>query len=430
MSNVVLGVAGGIAAYKACEVLRRLRASEHEVRVVPTEAALSFVGTTTWEALSGQPVFTDVWTEAEHVPHVAIGQRADLVVIAPATADLLARAAAGRADDLLTNVLLTASCPVLMCPAMHTEMWEHAATRASVATLRSRGVVVLDPARGRLTGADSGPGRLPEAAEIADVGALLLAEPALARAASRQDLQGRSVLVSAGGTREHLDPVRFLGNSSSGLMGIALARAARLRGAQVSLVLAHVEHPPPSGVDVVMVRSARELHEAMTRLAPEFDAVIMAAAVADYAPASVSPGKLSKQSTDGLALELVQTTDVLAGLVESRRPGQLIVGFAAETAEDETELLALGRAKLARKGCDLLVVNDVRGGALFGSQDTAVYVLDAAEPARPVSHHGSKAVVAQHIVSELETLWISAADRQDWGGSNPPSWTASARHAQ
>lgn len=413
MSNVVLGVAGGIAAYKACEVLRRFRAAGHDVRVVPTEAALSFVGATTWAALSGQPVPTDVWSEDHLVPHVAIGQRADLVVIAPATADLLARAAAGRADDLLTNVLLTASCPVLMCPAMHTEMWEHAATQASVATLRSRGVVVLDPAEGRLTGADSGPGRLPEPDEIASVGSLLLDDPGLTHAASRQDLAGRSVLISAGGTREHLDPVRFIGNSSSGLMGIALARAARLRGAQVCLVLAHVKHPPPSGVDVVTVGSALELHQAMGSRAPAFDAVIMAAAVADYAPASVSAVKLSKRSVDGLTLELEQTTDVLAALVEQRTPRQVIVGFAAETAADETELVTLGRVKLARKGCDLLVVNDVRGGSLFGASETAVHILGSAAPDQSVSHTGTKAAVAHHIMDEVETRLISAVDRQD-----------------
>ena len=419
MSNVVLGVAGGIAAYKACEILRRLREAGHAVRVVPTEAALSFVGATTWEALSGQPVSTQVWDEAHEVPHVALGQRADLVLVAPATADLLSRAAHGRADDLLTNVLLTATCPVLMCPAMHTEMWRHPATQASVSTLRSRGVVVLDPAEGRLTGSDSGPGRLPEPAEILDVGLLLLNEPALRRGAAEQDLQGRSVLISAGGTQEHLDPVRFVGNSSSGLMGIALARAARLRGARVTLVLAHVEHPPPSGVEVVTVGSAAELHQAMTARAPGFDAVIMAAAVADYAPATTSAAKLSKQSTAGLTLELEQTVDVLADLVANRRGNGLIVGFAAETAGDQTELVRLGRAKLARKGCDLLVVNDVQGGALFGSAMTAVHIIEAQDPADttepdgPVSCQGTKAAVAHQILSEVETRLNNAADKQD-----------------
>jgi phosphopantothenoylcysteine decarboxylase / phosphopantothenate---cysteine ligase len=349
MSRVVLGVAGGIAAYKAVELLRRLTESGHDVSVVPTRAALEFVGAPTWSALSGKPVRTDVWTDVHEVPHVRIGQEADLVVVAPATADLLARAAHGLADDLLTNVLLTARCPVVLAPAMHTEMWEHPATQANVATLRSRGTTVLEPAVGRLTGKDSGKGRLPEPAELYDVcvGAL---------AGRPQDLAGRRVVVSAGGTREHLDPVRFLGNRSSGKQGYALARTAAARGAEVVLV-SSAALPDPAGVTVRRVTSALELHDAVLAEGKAADAVVMAAAVADYRPVERSATKRKK--TETLTIELVQNPDVLADLVTQRRPGQVLVGFAAETGDADGDVLAHGRAKLARKGCDLLVVNEV-----------------------------------------------------------------------
>ena len=347
--RVVLGVAGGIAAYKAVELLRRLTESGHDVTVVPTAAALQFVGAPTWSALSGKPVAQDVWQDVHEVPHVRLGQSADLVVVAPATADLLARAAHGLADDLLTNVLLTARCPVLLAPAMHTEMWEHPATQANVATLRGRGVQVLEPAVGRLTGKDSGKGRLPEPAEIF--------EAALrARSPRPQDLAGRRVVVSAGGTREHLDPVRFLGNRSSGKQGYALARAAVERGAEVVLV-STVTLPAPAGVRVVPVTSALELHDAVLDEAAHADAVVMAAAVADYRPVERLATKRKK--TDTLTVELVQNPDVLLELGRRRRPGQVLVGFAAETGDAEGDVLAHGRAKLARKGCDLLVVNEV-----------------------------------------------------------------------
>ena len=396
MSRIVLGVAGGIAAYKACELLRRLLAEGHEVTVVPTESALSFVGRTTWEALSGRPVHTSVWADAEQVPHVKLGQQADLVVVAPATADLIARAATGRADDLLTNVLLTAHCPVLLAPAMHTEMWLHAATRANVATLRSRGVVVLDPDSGRLTGPDSGPGRLPDPAELAAAVATVLAEPGQATRWAAQDLAGLRVLVSAGGTREHLDPVRFLGNSSSGLMGWALARAARLRGASVQLVAANVERPAPPGVAVQQVTSTADLAAAMTTGAADADLVVMAAAPADFTPASASGSKIKKTGDEGLQLELVQTVDVLAGLVAARTdPRQVLVGFAAETPTGGQSLLDLGRAKLARKGCDLLVLNEVGHGLVFGQPDSEITVLGVDEVTGPVA--GSKDTLA-HVV--------------------------------
>jgi phosphopantothenoylcysteine decarboxylase / phosphopantothenate---cysteine ligase len=366
--QVILGVSAGIAAYKACELLRRLTESGHRVRVIPTPDALRFVGEPTWAALSGQPVTTDVWTGVDEVPHVRLGQSADLVVVAPATADLLARAAAGRADDLLTATLLAARCPVLYAPAMHTEMWEHPATRANVALLRERGAVVLDPARGRLTGADSGPGRLPEPAEIFAAAARLLARGA---AGLGLDLAGRRVVVSAGGTREELDPVRFLGNWSSGRQGYAFAETAVARGAAVTLVAANVSLPDPAGSQVIRVTSARQLHEAMLAESATADAVVMAAAVADFRPADRQPAKIKKDGSAPAPIELVQNPDILAELSARRPPGQLVVGFAAETRLD----LAESQAKLARKGCDFLVVNRVGDGLAFGTPDNEAVVL-------------------------------------------------------
>jgi phosphopantothenoylcysteine decarboxylase / phosphopantothenate---cysteine ligase len=349
--SVVLGVAGGIAAYKAVELLRHLTETGHDVRVVPTASALRFVGAPTWSALSGHAVATSVWDDVHEVPHVRLGQAADLVVVAPATADLLARAAHGLADDLLSSTLLTARCPVVLAPAMHTEMWEHPATQDNVALLRSRGVVVLEPAVGRLTGADSGKGRLPEPEEIAAV-----CRSVLGRGGAAPDLSGRTVVVSAGGTREHLDPVRYLGNRSSGRQGHALARAAVARGARVVLVTAS-GLPDVAGADVVRVSSAVELHDAVLAAAAGADAVVMAAAVADYRPAERLATKRKKTQT--LTVELVQNPDVLRALADRRRSGQVLVGFAAETGDADGSVLDHGRTKLARKGCDLLVVNEV-----------------------------------------------------------------------
>jgi phosphopantothenoylcysteine decarboxylase / phosphopantothenate---cysteine ligase len=374
--QVILGVSAGIAAYKACELLRRLTESGHRVRVIPTPDALRFVGEPTWAALSGQPVTTDVWTGVDEVPHVRLGQSADLVVVAPATADLLARAATGRADDLLTATLLTARCPVLYAPAMHTEMWDHPATQANVAVLRERGALVLDPARGRLTGADSGAGRLPEPAEIFSAAVRLLARGS---AGLTQDLAGRTVVVSAGGTREELDPVRFLGNWSSGRQGYAFAETAAARGAKVTVVAANVSLPDPAGSRVVRVTSARQLREAMLAeaLAAEgggADAVVMAAAVADFRPATRQDAKIKKDAAADdvpAPIELVRNPDILAELSARRAPGQVVVGFAAETELD----LDGSRAKLARKGCDLLVVNRVGGGLAFGTPDNEAIVL-------------------------------------------------------
>jgi phosphopantothenoylcysteine decarboxylase/phosphopantothenate--cysteine ligase len=391
--RVLLGVAGGIAAYKACELLRRLTESGHAVRVLPTDSALRFVGAATFEALSGQPVHTGVFEDVPAVPHVALGKEADLVVVAPATADLLARAAHGRADDLLTAALLTARCPVLFAPAMHTEMWEHPATRENVALLRSRGAVVLEPAAGRLTGTDTGPGRLPEPDEIADLARLLLERAdALPR-----DLEGRRVVVSAGGTREALDPVRFLGNRSSGRQGYALARVAVQRGAAVTLVAAHTaELGDPAAVDVVRVGSAAQLREAVLAAAKAADAVVMSAAVADFRPVTLVTHKIKKGSADPEPLALTTNPDILAELVAGREPGQVVVGFAAETGDATGDALAHGRVKLARKGCDLLVVNAVGDGRAFEVPDNAGWLLgaDGLEAELPA---GSKALLASRV---------------------------------
>jgi phosphopantothenoylcysteine decarboxylase/phosphopantothenate--cysteine ligase len=377
----VLGVAGGIAAYKAVELLRALTESGHDVTVVPTSSALKFVGAPTWAALSHHPVVDDVWTHPEDVPHVRLGREADLIVVAPATADLIARATHGRADDLLTNTLLTARCPVLFAPAMHTEMWQHPATVDNVATLRRRGVTVLEPAIGRLTGADTGPGRLPDPAEIAQLAELLLHRGA----ALPPDLVGVRVLISAGGTREPLDPVRFLGNASSGRQGYALASVAAARGATVKVVAANVELPDPAGTEVIRVSSAAELREALLKAADDADVIVMSAAVADFRPSDVVGHKIKKGDTDPPPIVLTRNPDILAELVHNRGAGRpagpaampVIVGFAAETGDDTGDVLAHGRAKLARKGCDLLVVNAVGVGLAFGQPDNAATILGA-----------------------------------------------------
>ncbi|WP_335935762.1 bifunctional phosphopantothenoylcysteine decarboxylase/phosphopantothenate--cysteine ligase CoaBC [Streptomyces sp. PTD5-9] len=394
--KVVLGVSGGIAAYKACELLRRLTESGHDVRVVPTGSALKFVGEATWSALSGHPVATEVWDDVHEVPHVRIGQGADLVVVAPATADTLARAAHGLADDLLTNTLLTARCPVVFAPAMHTEMWEHPATRENVATLRRRGAVVVEPAVGRLTGADTGKGRLPDPGEIFEV-----CRRVLARGPVGPDLAGRHVVISAGGTREPLDPVRYLGNRSSGKQGYALARTAVARGARVTLVEANTQLPDPAGADVVHVGTAVQLREAVLKAAADADAVVMAAAVADFRPAAYATGKIKKKDGEEPApVALVRNPDILAEVAAERaRPGQIVVGFAAET----DDVLAHGREKLRRKGCDLLVVNEVGERRTFGSEDNEAVVLAADGTETPVPH-GPKEALA-------DTVWDLVSPR-------------------
>jgi phosphopantothenoylcysteine decarboxylase/phosphopantothenate--cysteine ligase len=367
-ARVVLGVGAGIAAYKSCELLRLLTESGHRVRVVPTPDALRFVGEATWAALSGEPVTTDAWTNVAEVPHVRIGQSADLVIVAPATADLLARAATGMAGDLLTATLLTARCPVLYAPAMHTEMWVHPATQANVTLLRSRGATVLEPAVGRLTGADSGAGRLPEPADIFAVATRLLT-------GTRQDLAGRRVVVSAGGTREEIDPVRFIGNWSTGTQGYALARTAVARGAEVTVVAANVALPDPAGAKVTRVISARDMRDAVLAAADGADAVVMAAAVADYRPQARSAAKIKKDGQPPEPLRLTENPDILAELAAHRagRRHQVLVGFAAETDTSADPAWA----KLARKGCDLLVVNPVGGGLGFGTPDNEAVVFGA-----------------------------------------------------
>ncbi|OBG97570.1 phosphopantothenate synthase [Mycobacterium sp. E3251] len=403
--KVVVGVSGGIAAYKACTVVRQLSEAGHLVRVIPTESALRFVGAATFEALSGQPVHTGVFENVPEVPHVQLGQKADLVLVAPATADLLARAVHGRADDLLTATLLTARCPVLFAPAMHTEMWLHPATVDNVATLRRRGAVVLEPAFGRLTGADSGSGRLPEAEEITTLAQLLLER----HDALPYDLAGCKVLVTAGGTREPIDPVRFIGNRSSGKQGYAVARVAAQRGAEVTLIAGHTAGLiDPAGVEVVHVSSAEQLGDAVAKHAPAADVLVMAAAVADFRPAQVSAAKIKKGDEGPPAIELVRNDDVLAGAVRARANGELpnmraIVGFAAETGDANGDVLFHARAKLRRKGCDLLVVNAVGDGRAFEVDSNDGWLL-ASDGTESALQHGSKTLMASRIVDAIATF--------------------------
>lgn len=402
--RIVLGVGGGIAAYKVASLLRLFTEAGHDVTVIPTEASTRFIGTATWEALSGNPVSNSVFDDVHLVNHVRLGHEADLVVVAPATADLLAKAASGQAGDLLTNTLLMAHGPVLFAPAMHTEMWQHAATRANVETLRGRGVAVLEPASGRLTGADSGPGRLPEPQAIFDA--------AMALVQGQSDYQlplaGRTVTISAGGTREPLDPVRFLGNRSSGKQGVALAVAARNAGATVRLLAAHMDVPPPAGVEVVGVETALELREAALAAAAGSDVVIMSAAVADFRPADVSDTKIKKRDdTADPVITLVRNPDILQELVEQRNAGaaasgQLIVGFAAETGDSQGDVLAYAEAKLHRKGCDLLVVNHVGTDKVFGQDSNSVVILSRSG-SEPQEASGTKTEVSEAIITRISS---------------------------
>ncbi|MGC0142547.1 bifunctional phosphopantothenoylcysteine decarboxylase/phosphopantothenate--cysteine ligase CoaBC [Pseudactinotalea sp. Z1732] len=421
--RIILGVSGGIAAYKAVLALRLLTEAGHQVRVIPTEAALAFVGRPTWEALSHQPVTTSVFDGTDTVDHVRLGREADLVIVAPATADLLARAATGRADDLLTATLLTVHCPVLIAPAMHTEMWHHPATRDNVATLRRHGAHVLDPDSGRLTGADTGPGRLPEPAVIVAAALALVHRDETPGAADPQavapsaPLAGCTVAISAGGTREPLDPVRFLGNRSSGRQGLALARLAADRGATVHLAAANVEAAlladlPPQ-VRIEQVETTAELQAAMTTAAANAHAVIMAAAVADFRPASTVEAKIKTHDAEGNrrqtpAIELVANPDILAALVASRPPGQVVVGFAAETGADSAEVLEHGRAKARRKGADLLAVNRVGAGAGFGDVPNEVVILDS-DGGEIGRAGGTKTEVAAGILDAIAARLGSAA---------------------
>ncbi|ALA67361.1 bifunctional phosphopantothenoylcysteine decarboxylase/phosphopantothenate--cysteine ligase CoaBC [Corynebacterium lactis] len=402
--KVVVGVAGGIAAYKAAHVVRRFKELGHDVRVVPTESALNFVGAATFEALSGHPVSTTVFDAVDEVQHVRIGQEADLIVVVPATADFMARAAQGRADDLLSATLLVATCPVVLAPAMHTEMWHHPATRDNVATLRRRGTIVLDPAHGRLTGKDTGPGRLPEPEQVVDLALAVAANPAH----FRRDLEGARVLITAGGTQEAIDPVRFIGNHSSGRQGFALAEMAAQRGAEVTVIAGITDAlPNPLGAEVVNVVSARDMAAAVERHAGQADICIFAAAVADFRPSQVADSKMKKgKSDDALSrIDLVENPDILATTVKRRASGELaagttLVGFAAETGDADSSALELARQKIVRKGCDLLMCNDVSGGRTFGSTDNVGWILSKGgeETVVPL---GSKFAVAGAILDAV-----------------------------
>ncbi|MFT4030016.1 MAG: bifunctional phosphopantothenoylcysteine decarboxylase/phosphopantothenate--cysteine ligase CoaBC [Protaetiibacter sp.] len=368
--RIVVGVTGGIAAYKAVGVVREFVLRGHEVHVVATDAALRFVGRPTLEAISRNPVETELFDGVAEVRHVALGQSADLVVVAPATANTLAKLAAGLADELLGTTILASTAPLVVAPAMHTEMWQNAATRDNVATLRRRGVHLVGPASGQLTGADSGPGRMAEPADIVDA-ALAALRP--------RDLAGRRIVVTAGGTREPLDPVRFLGNRSSGRQGVAIAEAARDRGAEVVLVAAHLEVAAPGGVELREAGTAGELRVATLAAAADADAVVMAAAVADFRPETVAASKIKKdQQGDSLSLRLVRNPDILAELSATAVTGTVVIGFAAETESDDEALLALGRAKAARKGCDYLVVNRVGWHEGFSSESNTVVIVSKA----------------------------------------------------
>ncbi|MDV2976067.1 UNVERIFIED_CONTAM: bifunctional phosphopantothenoylcysteine decarboxylase/phosphopantothenate--cysteine ligase CoaBC [Actinomycetes bacterium ARC8] len=404
MKRIVLGVSAGIAAYKSVLLLRLLREAGHHVDVIPTQNVANFVGNATWEALSGNPVTSNVFEAVDTVNHVRLGQQADLVLIVPATADVLAKAATGQADDLLTGTLLATRAPVVMAPAMHTEMWQHPATVANVQTLRDRGVRVIEPASGRLTGKDSGPGRLPEPDEIFAAVQDLLSEPVLA---------GSKVLITAGGTREPLDPVRFLGNRSSGRQGVALAQAARDAGAEVTLIATHLEVPAPHGVKLVHASSALELREAVFENAPGQDVLIMNAAVADFRPARIENSKIKKRDEHSApVIELVRNPDILAELVSARSHNpelpEFIVGFAAETGDEQGSVLEYGQAKLERKGCEMLVVNEVGATLTFGQETNSIHVLFA-DHAEPVQASGSKLEVARVVIEQISNATKSHA---------------------
>ena len=430
--RIVLGVSAGIAAYKAVHLLRLLREDGHQVDVIPTPAAEEFIGRPTWEALSGRKVSTSVFSHVDEVRHVRLGQDADLVVVAPTTADLLARVRAGMADDLLTSTLLAAEAPVLLVPAMHSEMWRNPATRDNVAVLRERGLEVMEPAVGRLTGADSGPGRMPEPEDLHSRLAEILSHPAGGTEATNPRteipregvdeappaLLGRQVVVTAGGTREPLDPVRYLGNRSSGKQGVALAQAAVAAGARVHLIAGIMDVPAPEqGADITVerVETAEELHAALKSSTAEADLLLMAAAVADFRPSAYASDKI-KKSEDGVepVIHLQRNPDILATIV-GRRTEQgigptVIVGFAAETGDGENDPLDLAQAKLLRKGCELLVLNQVGRDLVFGQDDTEIHILASygvqgtLGEAEPVHVVGSKQDAARAVVARSAEL--------------------------
>ena len=364
--KLLLGVAGGISAYKSCDLLRRLQDEGFIVDVVPTQASLNFVGKATWEALSGRKVITDLWSEVENVPHISMAKENNIIVIAPTTADLLAKLASGRADDLLTNIVLASTAPKILVPAMHPEMWSNAATVQNVKVLQDRGFIVVNPGEGRMTGSDFGVGRYPETSNIiAEVNKHL---PQLA------DLLGRKILITSGGTREPIDPIRFIGNRSSGKQGFALAVAAASRGAQVHLVTANTDLPTVEGITTTLVETAEEMSAVLELEFPHSDALIMSAAVADAKVANYSEAKIRKESLN--RVDLAKNPDILKSLSTNKKLNQIIIGFAAETSEDLATLEENGRAKLASKSLDLIYVNNVTNGAVFGSNFTQGLIID------------------------------------------------------
>ena len=398
MARIILGVTGGIAAYKSTSIIRELTEAGHDVKVIPTQNALRFIGAATLEALSHNSVDPDLYTDVADVKHVQLGQEADLIIVAPATAAFLARYATGLADDLLMNTLLVTRAPVLVAPAMHTEMWQHESTRANVTILRDRGVTLLDPAVGRLTGADSGPGRLPEPSEIVAAGLSLLRRSE----AQTRFLASKRVLITLGGTREPIDPVRYIGNSSSGLMGLALARAAVSAGASVTVVAANVARPLDlANIDWIEANTAAEMHATVTKFAPDADVVLMAAAVADFSPVSVAGSKIKKEATARqLEIRLVENPDILKQISSAKGPNQTVIGFAAETTfGDLGQLLSLAEHKLNRKGCDYLIANDVSSDARFGSETTSLHLVD--KNATATNFTGSKQAVASELLRHL-----------------------------
>jgi phosphopantothenoylcysteine decarboxylase/phosphopantothenate--cysteine ligase len=364
--EIVLGIGGGIAAYKVGDLLRRLKDHGFLVTVIPTQASLNFVGKATWEALSGRAVEDQLWNNVHKVPHIDAAKKADLILIAPTTADLLARIVSGRADDYLTNVVLASKAPLMLVPAMHPEMWLNPATVHNIKVARERGITVLDPDIGRLTGTDSGPGRFPDTARILDVVTELLL--------ANSDLLGKSILVTAGGTREPIDAVRYLGNRSSGKQGRALALAAAKRGAVVQLISANIELPDIEGITTIKVQTAAEMFKAAANALPGVDVVIMSAAVADVRPASTIVGKIAKSDLE--SIELTENLDILKFLTSNKRLGQIFVGFAAETDSDIKALKAKGARKLLEKNLDIVYVNDVSDGAIFGSDKTSGWILN------------------------------------------------------
>jgi len=390
MSEVLLGVGGGIAAYKSCDLLRRLQDQGHQVTVIPTPASLNFVGKATWEALSGREVNSEVWESISKVNHVQLGDKADYIVIAPATADLIARIAAGRADDLLTNAILASNAPKLIVPAMHPKMWINAATQLNVAKLREYGFVVMEPAVGKLTGGDSGIGRFPDTNEILEV---FNSQVALA-----QDLKGQKILVTAGGTREAIDDVRYIGNRSSGKQGVAIALSAKARGAEVTLIVANVDTKNLVGIKVISVENTAQLRKELSIQFPLCQVLIMAAAVSDARP-ELSTGKVKK--SEYKKIDLIENPDLLAELSKIRT-SQMLVGFAAE---ESANLLQEGERKLNSKGLDLIYANDIDEGKIFGSDLTSGFIISSKgyEEIHPISKQSLAMRLLDKVVERLNS---------------------------